>query len=302
MAQKRGPDDNTEKYDPTKKYAKQRRRKLEYENNMKWNDYSINIPTQDNPGIKEIRDFMQALDKVSTHARTPAADCLHKSPLDMLEYLSRYPLVNDIIFTRRLDELDEVLARHFQTPILYRPRGPPQNDLDINGLLKRLSECEGRNLHVYDYSIPEASKRTRETTVEEALRSFPSTVNSDPKNFLDIENQTGALYCGEKIANCDIRTKIARQQADAGKIGSTWVLNKASEFFLLSTRNAVSTIHVDNGGQLTWIKILEGRKIWYFPRCLDMTSLRLLAKAGSQSPEYYRDDWVKVELCAGDVL
>jgi hypothetical protein len=79
-------------------------------------------------------------------------------------------------------------------------------------------------------------------------------------------------------------------------------LDKASEFFLLSSRNAVSSIHIDNAGQLTWIKILEGRKIWYFPWFLYMRTLRWLAEAGSQSPEHYRDGWVKVELCAGDIL
>jgi predicted small secreted protein len=36
-----------------------------------------------------------------------------------------------------------------------------------------------------------------------------------------------------------------------GKIGLTWVLDKASEFFLLSSCNTVSSIYIDNISQLT---------------------------------------------------
>ena len=41
--------------------------------------------------------------------------------------------------------------------------------------------------------------------------------------------------------------------------------------------------------------ILEGRKIWYFPKCVTTRTVRWLAQAG-QVPEDYDGDWVKVVL------
>jgi len=288
-----------------KRVSKRLRRQLNNKITLQWGEYNIDIPSQNKPSIKEIHDFMQELDKRSSYPQTIAANCNRKSMIDTIEYLSGYPLTNDIILIRELDKLDDVLRRPFETPILYRQDKSRhhQNDLNIKCFLQRLSENGNSNLHVYDYSITDPSLRTRDTTVEEVLQSFPSTVNSNPLNFLDLENRTGTLYCPVHIAHVDLRRKLARRKLDdAGKIGSTWALDKASEFFLLSSRNAVSSIHIDNAGQLTWIKILEGRKIWYFPRFLHMRTLRWLAEAGSQSPEHYRDGWVKVELCAGDIL
>jgi hypothetical protein len=290
-----------------KRDSKRRRRELDNKITIQWlsREYNIDIPSQNKPSIKEIHDFMIALDKRSSYPQTIAANCNRKSMLDAMQYLSDYPLKNDIILIRELDMLDNVLRHPFETPILYRRNGPLhyQNDLNIKRFLQRLSENSNSNLHVYDYSITDPSLRTRDTTVDEVHRSFPSTVDSKPLNFLDLENRTGTLYCPEQITHHDIQTQIAYQkEEDLGKIGSTWRSKPPSEFFLLSSRNAVSSIHIDNGGQLTWIKILEGRKIWYFPRSLNMGTLRLLADAGSQSPEHYRGGWVKVELCAGDIL
>ncbi|RDH26387.1 hypothetical protein BDQ94DRAFT_176410 [Aspergillus welwitschiae] len=42
------------------------------------------------------------------------------------------------------------------------------------------------------------------------------------------------------------------------------------------TFGGLAAPHVDNGGQLTWILILEGRKIWYFPRKPTSDAVRLL--------------------------
>jgi hypothetical protein len=56
------------------------------------------------------------------------------------------------------------------------------------------------------------------------------------------------------------------------------------------------------GGTVTWALILEGRKIWYFPKCVTTRTVRWLAQAGSQVPEDYDDDWVKVVLWPGDLM
>jgi len=110
-------------------------------------------------------------------------------------------------------------------------------------------------------------------------------------------------FCSYQIILQDISTKIeAQKQRDKGKTGSEWTAEPRKEFFLLSLENAISTIHVDTGGVVTWVLILEGRKIWYFPRHVTAQTVRWLSFAGSQTPEDYQDGWVKVELRPGDLL
>lgn len=100
----------------------------------------------------------------------------------------------------------------------------------------------------------------------------------------------------------DLYSKISRLSPDnVGKTNSGWK-DYRREFFLLSGVNAILSIHVDNGGQLTWILILEGRKIWYFSRKLTSDAVRFLAVMGSQYPRGYEEGWARVELCAGDLL
>ncbi|QKX60499.1 uncharacterized protein TRUGW13939_07644 [Talaromyces rugulosus] len=295
MAEKRRP--------KSVKHSKESRRRLNHEIKSEPGPYDIDFPTFNNPGVKEIHEFMQTLEKHSTYPQKIAAGLESFSKLEILHRLLD-PTTDDIITvsTGDKDRLGARLQERFEKPILYRADGSSDCP-DIKDLLKQLSEKGNKNLHVYDCSITDPSRRTYPTTVEKALQCFPSNPESRSLNFLDIENRFGVLYCPWLVSNHDIRTKISTHNfEEAGKVGSNWKLDKSSEFFLLSTRNAVSSIHVDNGGQLTWIKILKGRKIWYFPRCLGIGTLRLLAETGSQYPEYYRGGWVKVELCVGDVL
>jgi hypothetical protein len=288
------------------KLSKESRRRLNLHIKFEWGTYNINFPTFGNPGVKEIHEFMQALEKYSTYPQIVASRVHQFSKLEILQRLLHDPVKNDITVIstgdRRTGILDTVLRERFETPILYRAEGSSDYP-NITGFLKRLSEHGNKKLHVYDCSVEDPSQRTRPTTVEYALQCFPSKPDSHALNFLDIEHRDNTSYCPWPVSGHDIRTRIADHNSEeVGKVGSNWRPDKSSEFFLLSTRNAVSSIHVDNGGQLTWIKILEGRKIWYFPRCLGIGTLRLLAETGSQYPEYYRGGWVKVELCVGDVL
>ena len=85
-------------------------------------------------------------------------------------------------------------------------------------------------------------------------------------NFLDIENRTTIQFCPCQIRLRGIITKLeAQKQHDIGKTRSEWKAEPEKEIFLLSLKNAISTIHVDTGSVATWVLILEGRKIWYFP-------------------------------------
>ncbi|KAI9765386.1 MAG: hypothetical protein M1839_005508 [Geoglossum umbratile] len=121
-------------------------------------------------------------------------------------------------------------------------------------------------------------------------------------NFLDIENRTKIQFCPSPIILQDITTKLdALKQDDKGKTGSEWKAGQQKEFFLASMKNSISTIHVDTGGGVTWVLILTGRKIWYFPRHVSSRTIRWLAQAGSQTLENY-GDWVKVELRRGDLF
>lgn len=79
-------------------------------------------------------------------------------------------------------------------------------------------------------------------------------------------------------------------------------MDEQSTGILSSQWSKRDIFHVDNGAQLTWISILEGRKIWYFPRKITSESVRLLALAGSQWPQGYEEGWARVELCPGDLL
>ncbi|CEL11374.1 hypothetical protein ASPCAL14477 [Aspergillus calidoustus] len=54
--------------------------------------------------------------------------------------------------------------------------------------------------------------------------------------------------------------------------------------------------------QSSLLQVLHGRKIFYFPRRVDSTSIRLLAQVGSQYVNGYIGGWARVELQAGDLL
>ena len=216
---------------------------------------------------------------------------------------------DDVILLTDSKSLSNALDQPFRVPLLHRatPTHPslgPNTNFGIHELLKHLDEDKEALLSVYDYSLPDPTQRTRQTTVHEILSSFPSGNDIRPAlNFLDIENRTGIQFCPSSIILRDIVTRIdALKQYNKGKTGSEWKAEPRKEFFLASMKNAISSIHVDSGAGVTWILILEGRKIWYFPRHVNSRTILWLAQAGSQTPENYQGDWVKVELRAGDLL
>jgi hypothetical protein len=73
----------------------------------------------------------------------------------------------------------------------------------------------------------------------------------------------------------------------------------------------VSPIHVDTGTRLTWINILTGRRIWYYPRVPRASTKgnpyvesneALAFGQGPQDLRMYQDGWAKLDLYAGDLL
>ena len=203
--------------------------------------------------------------------------------------------------------LDQVISYPFWMPILHRatkehPSLNPYLSFGIKDFLKHLAKDNEATLCVYDYSTTPACQRTRSTTVSELLECFQSKDDGRPLNFLDIENRTYHQFCPPPIIQHNLMTNLDTQTRDKGKTGSTWNPKPPKEFFLASSKNSVSTIHIDTGGQVTWIMILEGRKIWYFPRHFTSQTVRWLELAGPESPKYYKRGWIKIELRRGDLL
>lgn len=153
---------------------------------------------------------------------------------------------------------------------------------------------------MYNYSITKPAARTKKVNVSNLLDSFPSSPSLPALNFLDIENRTSLQFCPREVRLSDV--SLDRGGLDVGKTASDWVAQPTSEFFIASTKHAVSTIHVDTGGVNTWVAVLSGVKTWYYPRFANEQSVLSLAAAGATNPRHYANGWVKIELRAGDLL
>lgn len=286
---------------------------------IEWGDYDIDFPTSGSTGELELYDFLQQLEKSSRFATTRAditARLLWRlcksSKLDLLTQL-KTELLNlpqdDFILLTDMRSLKDALNRPFRIPLLHRmttnyPSLTSCTNFGIQEFLDHLALDQDASISVYDYSIEDPLERTSQTTVRWLLSQFQQdSVRGAALNFLDIENRTRIQFCPYQIKLQDIITKLdSRKEYDKGKTGSEWETEPQREFFLLSQKHAISTIHVDTGGTATWVLILEGRKIWYFPQFVTAQTIRWFAQAGSQAPENYEGGWVKVELRAGDLL
>ena len=229
-----------------------------------------------------------------------------QSTLEHPAYNPNFP-EHDVITITDAQLLDQAIGRPFRMPILHRaiaehPSLNPYPGFGIKDFLKHLAKDNEATLCVYDYSIPQACRRTRSTIVSELLEFFQSEDGGRPLNFLDIENRTYHQFCPPPIIQHNLMTHLGTQTRDKGKTGSTWDPKPPKEFFLASSKHSISPIHVDTGGQVTWIMILEGRKIWYFPRHPTGQTVRWLELAGPETPQYYEGGWIKVELRRGDLL
>ncbi|KAF9641712.1 hypothetical protein BFW01_g1695 [Lasiodiplodia theobromae] len=283
---------------------------------IEWGDYNIDFAISDSEGAKEISGFIQDLDAEAQFAKTRA--CVvneldlaapSKSNLDLLQLLITQPALpqDEVTLVESSDDLQRHLSQAFRLPLLHRTTDARPSiiphQLNLAEFLRHMSDDKDAGISVYDYSIADAEDRTYSTSVANLCSSFPSRPNAPALNFLDIQNRTGFHFCplAVKLHDLVFRT-AARSRGDKGKTASSWTPPDSPEFFLASMQNAISSIHIDSGGGNTWIAILEGKKIWYFPRFADDQSVLQLAAAGSLAPEHYPHGWVKVELRAGDVL
>ena len=288
-----------------------KKKRFNRDGKLEWSVYKIGSPISNSTGELELFDFIQRLENISTLATTKQdriARLLEHTAtkLDLLDKL-RCELIgcppDDIILVSDTESFEAALAKSFQVPILYRP-ATSSEQFGIRQLLRHLAENEHASVEVYDYSIEDSSKRTRKSSVHELLSCFqPENSHQPALNFLDIENRTKIPFCPPSITLQDVRTKIETQTQDSiGKIGSEWTGEQLKESFLLSKKGAISPIHVDTFASITWIRLLDGQKIWYYPPKVTPQTLRWLARSGSQVPEHYEGGWVKVVLRPADIL
>lgn len=296
--------------------SRKRRKQLHIPESVQWGSYCLDFPTFDNPGIIELQNFIRELDNVAEWAqsrRELIADfmrSLHasKSPLEMITSVSSiFPASNgDMILLDSAQDLYDCLGKPFNKPLLHRTSMSGKSlcgrKLSLDMFWTYLHEQSIKAIDFYDYSVAEPSSRTQRMTVQEVILHWKLPgYERHAINLLDIENRIWD-FCPTEVIQHDLSCKISRSlAANVGKTSSEW-MNNRREFYLLSGANAISSIHVDNGAQLTWISILEGRKIWYFPRKITSESVRLLAVAGSQGPQGYEEGWARVELCPGNLL
>lgn len=299
-----------------KQESRKRRENLHIPECVAWGSFDLDFPTLNNSGIVELQKFIFELNDEAQWAKSGEeiiADFMRKllplkSPLEIIASIpSTFPVSGgDMILLKDSRALDDCLREKVDKPLLHRKslsgNSLSGRQLSLHAFWMHLREQPNKTIDVYDYTVADPSSRTRRMAVQEVLSHWELPEHERHAiNLLDIENRIGD-FCPTEIIRHDLSSKLSRAIPDnVGKTDSQW-RNDRREFFLLSGANAISSIHVDNGAQLTWIMILEGRKIWYFPRKVTDDAVRLLALTGSQWSRGYEEGWARVELCAGDLL
>ncbi|CAI7605912.1 unnamed protein product, partial [Penicillium bialowiezense] len=74
------------------------------------------------------------------------------------------------------------------------------------------------------------------------------------------------------------------------------------EFWLVSSKDSISPIHIDTTGQLTYIVGVSGCKTWYMPEQFDVAqTLTVMKEYGSENPSAHAP-WIKIDINPGDLL
>lgn len=280
-----------------------------------WDNYDTDFPRHGRQGEDEIYNFLQRLEKNSNFPAIRAnatgqllEDVRTKNKIEILRRLqAAIPILppDDIILLQDGTSLRTTLDLPFEIPLLYRNFSHRLGGhlYSIQDFLAHLQDDQAASISVYDYSIEDPEKRTRNMTVGEVCLAFEESVRGPALNFLDIENRTTIPFCPHGITSRNIKTRIdSRTGGNKGKTGSRWNAERQKEFFLLAQKNAISPTHIDTDGKMTWVLILQGWKVWYFPRRVTTHILRWLAQVGSQVSAYFEGGWIKVVLRAGDLL
>ena len=139
------------------------------------------------------------------------------------------------------------------------------------------------------------------TLDEVATRLKPK--NRQHFNCLDIEVPDHLVkYRPSALNDVDVLGMSQQSERSLGR-GEQTTAKSLEQFFLLSKKGSVSETHVDSGGVLTWVYVLDGSKWWYFNAALDTMPAedqrRFLAQ-GTDEPAGYSGEWCRIHLQKGD--
>ncbi|KAL4863897.1 hypothetical protein BDV12DRAFT_176895 [Aspergillus spectabilis] len=189
--------------------------------------------------------------------------------------------------------MNDLLIQPFEKPILWRnfTQHYPLHGIPnpIPDFIKELRQLNIKFLEAHNYAENNTNYGLYLDDIATHFATPPE--NSPPLNFLDIRNQIFSRVPVHVNKVDLLRLALRRQVGSAGKNRPLQPqLDYADhEFFLLSSRYSVSTLHVDTAGQLTYIIGISGCKTWYLPRKLTTKTCEILATFGSSIPETYSD-------------
>ncbi|KAL1616698.1 hypothetical protein SLS54_008265 [Diplodia seriata] len=284
-----------------------------------WGEYSTDFryPAKG----EELYRFLQELDGMAEYAHTWSDEVLRRARTRD-QYGGRlnqwtwekvlkedFARDTDVISVDSMDDLRKALAGEFRKPIFHRTRRSSTGEticslVDSGGFDLERFLADRKEFHANDHvDVHDMSEEnTIRTKMKTLFDAFEPTSNvRPPQNFLSLENLTQHTFCPEAIAEHNLRTRIEKASTRAAE--KHVPPHTSPEFFIASTANTISPIHIDSGGGNTWISILSGRKIWYFPRAVDESTVRLLESADNlHAADYYPRGWAKLELRSGDTL
>jgi hypothetical protein len=212
-----------------------------------------------------------------------------------------------LVYIQTESELDIMLAQAFEKPIFWKDytrhhsmtAGTPRN---IPELLQFLEDMQVPGLEVRDYRTPAHDGLQQ---LQEVCSHFQSLGNRpEPWNCLDIRNQ-GRSCIALPVHRADLlhRARRWKNQSVSKDQPQTSSYDHADyeyyEFWLLSTRLSMSSIHAATAGQCTCIIGCQGKKIWFLPYKPSLDALQLF---GSTNPRPFKDGWMKIEIMPGDLL
>ena len=302
---------NTGPWVASSKRKRQKTRKLEEMLVPGWGTYDLNFNTSNNPGAKSLRSFIQKLDQSARWANTRSQNTenlraqFQRGSLDLITALYHDPslVAEDVITIDKSENLTRYLELQFSRPLLFQStasRSISHPEVSWSTFWTFMRKNRQKFVDVYDYSIDKEVERTERRLTEDVIKHWEKDSRT-ALNCLDIENRIRQC-CPTPIMDSDLIQRIARDgQTTIGKADSTWV-NPHKEFLLLSTKDCISPIHVDIGAALTWLYVIHGRKIVYFPYTINLNAVRLLARLGSEQFKGYDGGWIRVELRPGDLL
>jgi hypothetical protein len=218
----------------------------------------------------------------------------------LLKNLEDHCKVHDdgLLYIQTESELDTMLAQAFEKPIFWKDytrnhplaAGAPRK---IPELLQFLEDMQVPTLEVRNYRTPAHDGLQQLQAVCSQFRS-PGN-RPEPWNCLDIRNQ-GRSCIPLSVHRADLlhRARRWKNRSVSKDRPQTSSYDHADyEFWLLSTRLSMSSIHADTAGKCACIIGCQGKKIWFLPYKPSSDALQLF---GSTNPNPFKDGWMKIEI------